>query len=123
MTQTPWILVNLTHKDLDTKKLVFMDSDGNTTTDPLAAKTFLSEKEAKKVADDKPDEWVPKPVGDYLLPKVSDEADVDKALIDAELRARRQRIDELERKGAVYDSGSRTYSLEGRSYDEDGNLL
>lgn len=66
MCGTPWILVDPIHKHPDTFKPIFMDPDGGSTTDPKGAKTFPSEDDAKKGAEGKPDQWVPRPLGPYL---------------------------------------------------------
>jgi len=76
MTKTPWILVDPIHTDPDTFKPIFMGPDGNSTTDPTAAKPFLDEDEAKKAAEGKPEGWVPKPFGDYW-PEKTDDVDAD----------------------------------------------
>lgn len=44
-------------------------------------------------------------------------------LIQEALAERDERVRQLEDAGAVFDSGGRFYSLGGRTYDEDGNLL
>ena len=66
MSGTPWILVDPIHKHPDTFKPIFMDPDGGSTTDPTDAKTFPGEDDAKKEAEAKPDQWVPRPLGPYL---------------------------------------------------------
>jgi len=66
MSGNQWILVDPIHKHPDTFKPIFMDPDGGSTTDPGDAKTFPSEDDAKKGAEGKLDQWVPRPIGRYL---------------------------------------------------------
>lgn len=50
-------------------------------------------------------------------------AEYENILIQDALAERDERIGELEEAGAAFDPNGRYYALEGKTYDEDGNLM